>query len=185
MITRIAQPLLAAAILAGAITTGCSTTGEQSTTSSITPERVEACSRFAAYATATAAMLRDPSVRPALEAAAEGITALRAQERWDLATMANIATTHGLAELISSQGSLTVTSTETPVPNNDQTTVAITGAVLFFDAIIGESLDIKTQPYAQAVICGVGDGLSLAVGSGSKSLSTLDELSASAAATLK
>lgn len=158
----------AVSILAAlALLTGCTTTAPgQSGSPVVTPERVQAVVKLAAYVSAKA-IEKDPEKRAELEAVQEGLQDLANQQVWDVAALANIAAAHGLGALSSDEG-----------------TLAIAGTTLFLDTVLHVQVDLKSQPYARAVILGALDGLNLAlIAQRALPGETLGQLKAEAAAT--
>lgn len=120
---------------------GCSTLPEW-----ITPARIEAVTRLAAYGSAKALLIKEPDSRPELENARAGFVALESSEQWDLPTAAAIASANGLGWLSSPEGNL-----------------ALTGGVMFIDLILGKQIELSGDAYARAFIVGARSGLDFAL----------------------
>lgn len=160
-------PTILASILAAALLAGCTTTAPgQSATPIVTPERVQAVVKLAAFVTAKA-IEKDPEKLVELEAVRDGLQDLADQQVWDVAALANIAAAHGVGALASDEG-----------------TLAIAGTTLLLDTVLHVQVDLKSQPYARAVILGALDGLNLAlIAQRDMPGETLARLKAEAAAT--
>lgn len=128
--------LLAISLLA--ILTGCSTL----TPTTVTPDRVQAVVKLGAYIYARAET--DPARRVALAHARDGLQQLAEQQTWDIGAMVAIAQSNGLTFLTSDEGSLIVA-----------------GGLMFVDQVLNLKVDLRSQPYAKAVILGALDGLKL------------------------
>jgi hypothetical protein len=131
--------LLPIALIALAV--GCSTLP-----AFITPTRIEAVTRLAAYSSAKALLIDKPETREQLQKAADGFAALEASEKWDFATAANIAASSGLEWLTSPEGNL-----------------ALTGGVLFIDLVMGKQLEVSGDANVRAFVVGAHSGLDQAL----------------------
>ena len=124
---------------------GCSTAigsvGEKA--SVVTPARVQAVTALATYG----AVLAQPDKRPAFSQASAALTALAAQDKWDLSAAATALLETDLLKMESDEG-----------------TIALGAVPLFTDAFLPSSVDLRRNEYARAFILGAKRGLELGLG---------------------
>ena len=121
---------------------GCSTAigsvGERA--SVVTPARVQAVTALATYG----AVLAQPDKRPAFSKASAALTALAAQDKWDLSAAATA-----------------LLETDVLKMESDEGTIALGAVPLFTDAFLPNSVDLRRNEYARAFILGAKRGLEL------------------------
>lgn len=128
------------------IFSGCRSGTGGSETPTMTPARVEAISRLAAYAGATADMRENPEHRRYYVAARDALDVLIQQQRWDLEAVMAALSTVPVDGLDGSEGAL-----------------ILTGGLLLVDAIGGEKVDLRQVEYVRAAAVGIHGGLKLAL----------------------
>lgn len=129
--------------------TGCVSSGSGGGSSfqkTVTPQRVEAVARLASYSTAKIMLAKDPKNIETLAKISTGLNELVASKTWDIGSAVAIANANGLNELVSSEGQ-----------------IALSTVPLFIDLIAGDTVDLKKQEYAQAVVIGAADGFKMAL----------------------
>ena len=138
--------LLGLALLLGVAfaTPGCAT-GSQ--TSEQRAARVTSAVRLAVYVGAQTDIRANPQRRPAYEAASRGLSALVAQQRWDVTALAAAITDTGASEF----------------KDEDTRFIILAGAQLVDVIVDTQRVDIANQLYARAVIEGAAAGLEMAL----------------------
>jgi hypothetical protein len=128
---------------------GCAgqSTGSGGSTSTLTPQRVQAIAKLAAYAGTRADLQSHPEHRPAFVAAQRQLQVLVDQERWDIAAMATALQGAPIEQLQSSEG-----------------TLYLTGGIMLLDAIGAGQWDARSNENVRAVILGTNEGIRLALG---------------------
>jgi len=133
-----------AAIAALALLVGCTTTPQ---TESDRARRVESGVRLAVFLGASLDLQKSPERRPAYEAASKGLSALVAQEKWDVTALA-----------------LALAETGNEKFKDDQTVILILAGAQLVDVVVGsDRVDLGNQAYARAVVVGANQGLKLAL----------------------
>lgn len=146
--------LLGALILTSAlfvVSTGCttpssgSTSGGTSTNKVITPDRVYKITKLASYAAAVSQAKNLKNIENLVKAR-NGFCDLKAQEKWDIESLSIIASQSGLGDMSSSEGQL-----------------ALVGVPLLIDSFYNTDVDLRKVEYAEAVVKGSCEGLTLAL----------------------
>lgn len=138
------KTLRSLSVIAVALLAGCSLF--QGPDGNVSPTRLAAISRLAAYSGTSVTLTLYPANRGDVQAAYDCLDEMVKQDTWDVCTAAWILTDHGFTNLVGEEGHLIITS-----------------GILLVDAVFGVNYDVKSNANVKAVVTGIRDGIGLAL----------------------